>query len=50
MNMVRIKSDKTNEPLKAGEVVNQRAGHLKSFVLNRQESDSNPLLHIHANR
>lgn len=34
----------------AGEVVNRRSVHLRNFVLNRQESASNPLLHIHANR
>ena len=34
----------------AGEVVNQRSVLLKIFVLNGQESASNPLLHIHANR
>jgi hypothetical protein len=34
----------------AGEVVNRRSEHLKNFVLNGQESASNPLLHIHANR
>jgi hypothetical protein len=34
----------------AGEVVNRRSVHLKNFVVNGQESASNPLLHIHANR
>jgi len=34
----------------AGEVVNRRSVLLKNFVLNGQESASNPLLHIHANR
>ena len=34
----------------AGEVVNRRSVHLRNFVLNGQESASNPLLHIHANR
>lgn len=34
----------------AGEVVNQRSVFLRNFVLNGQESASNPLLHIHANR
>jgi hypothetical protein len=34
----------------AGEVVNRRSMLLKNFVLNGQESASNPLLHIHANR
>jgi len=34
----------------AGEVVNRRSVLLRNFVLNRQESASNPLLHIHANR
>ncbi|EON78630.1 hypothetical protein ADIS_0875 [Lunatimonas lonarensis] len=34
----------------AGEVVNQRSVLLRNFVLNRQVSASNPLLHIHANR
>jgi hypothetical protein len=34
----------------AGEVVNRRSVLLINFVLNRQESASNPLLHIHANR
>ena len=34
----------------AGEVVNRRSLLLKNFVLNGQESASNPLLHIHANR
>ena len=33
----------------AGEVVNRRSLLLKNFVLNGQESASNPLLHIHAN-
>jgi hypothetical protein len=33
----------------AGEVVNRRFVLLKNFVLNGQESASNPLLHIHAN-
>ncbi len=34
----------------AGEVVSRRSVLLKYFVLNGQESASNPLLHIHANR
>ena len=34
----------------AGEVVNRRSVLLRNFVLNGQESASNPLLHIHANR
>ena len=34
----------------AGEVVNRRYVLLRNLVLNRQESVSNPLLHIHANR
>ena len=34
----------------AGEVVNRRSVLLRHFVLNGQESASNPLLHIHANR
>ncbi len=34
----------------AGEVVNRRSVLLRNFVLNRQESASNPLLHIHAKR
>lgn len=34
----------------AGVVVNRRSVLLKNFVLNGQESASNPLLHIHANR
>lgn len=34
----------------AGDVVNRRSVLLKNFVLNGQESASNPLLHIHANR
>jgi len=34
----------------AGEVVNRRSVLLKNFVPNGQESASNPLLHIHANR
>ncbi|MDI6401432.1 hypothetical protein QLX67_05450, partial [Balneolaceae bacterium ANBcel3] len=34
----------------AGEVVNRRSELLRNFVLNGQESASNPLLHIHANR
>ena len=34
----------------AGEVVNRRSVHLRNLVLNGQESASNPLLHIHANR
>ena len=34
----------------AGEVVNRRFVLLRNFVLNGQESASNPLLHIHANR
>ena len=34
----------------AGEVVNRRSLLLTNFVLNRQESASNPLLHIHAKR
>ena len=34
----------------AGAVVNQRSVHLINFVLNGQESASNPLLHIHAKR
>lgn len=33
----------------AGEVVNRRFVHLRNFMLNGQESASNPLLHIHAN-
>ena len=34
----------------AGEAVNQRSVLLRNFVLNGQESASNPLLHIHAKR
>ena len=34
----------------AGEKVNRRSVLIRKFVLNGQESDSNPLLHIHANR
>jgi hypothetical protein len=34
----------------AGEVVNRRSVLLRNFVLNGQESASNPLLHIHTNR
>ena len=34
----------------AGEVVNRRSVLLRNYVLNRQISASNPLLHIHANR
>jgi len=34
----------------AGEVVNRRSVLLRNFVLNRQVSASNPLLHIHAKR
>ena len=34
----------------AGEVVNRRFVLLRNFVLNGQESASNPLLHIHAKR
>lgn len=34
----------------AGDVVNRRSELLKNFVLNGQESASNPLLHIHAKR
>jgi len=34
----------------AGEMVNQRSVLLRNFLLNEQESASNPLLHIHANR
>jgi len=34
----------------AGEVVNRKSVHLRNFVLNGQESASNPLLHIHAKR
>ncbi len=34
----------------AGIVVNRRSVFLRNFVLNGQESASNPLLHIHANR
>jgi len=34
----------------AGEVVNRRSVLLRNFVLNGQESASNPLLHIHAKR
>ena len=34
----------------AGDVVNRRSVLLKNFVLIGQESASNPLLHIHANR
>ena len=34
----------------AGKVVNPRSVLLRNFVLNGQESASNPLLHIHANR
>lgn len=34
----------------AGEVANRRSVLLKNFVLNKQESASNPLLHIHATR
>ena len=32
----------------AGKVINRRSVFLRNFVLNRQESASNPLLHIHA--
>jgi hypothetical protein len=34
----------------AGAVVNQRSVLPRNIVLNGQESDSNPLLHIHAKR
>ena len=34
----------------AGEVVNRMSVLLRNLVLNGQESASNPLLHIHANR
>lgn len=34
----------------AGAVVNRRSVLLRNFVLNGQESASNPLLHIHAKR
>jgi len=34
----------------AGEVVTRRSVLLRNIVLNRQESASNPLLHIHAKR
>ena len=34
----------------AGAVVNRRSVLLRNFVINGQESASNPLLHIHANR
>jgi len=34
----------------AGEVVNRRSALLRNFVLDGQESASNPLLHIHAKR
>ena len=34
----------------AGEVANKRSVLLRNIVLNGQESVSNPLLHIHANR
>src|SRR5690554_2903557 len=34
----------------AVELVNRRSVHLRNFVLNGQESASNPLLHIHADR
>ncbi|HLW07934.1 MAG TPA: hypothetical protein VKY45_10245 [Marinilabiliaceae bacterium] len=34
----------------AGEEVNRRSMLLRNFVLNGQESASNPLLHIHAKR
>ena len=34
----------------AGVVVNRRSVLLRNFVLNGQESASNPLLHIHAKR
>jgi hypothetical protein len=34
----------------AGEVVNRRSVLLKNYVVNGQESASNPLLHIHAKR
>jgi len=34
----------------AGKVVNRRSVLLRNFVLNGQESASNPLLHIHAKR
>lgn len=34
----------------AGEVVNRRSVLLRNFILNRQVSASNPLLHIHAKR
>ncbi|GMQ25741.1 hypothetical protein Aoki45_24230 [Algoriphagus sp. oki45] len=34
----------------AGVAVNQRSVLLRNLVLNGQESASNPLLHIHANR
>jgi hypothetical protein len=34
----------------AGAVVNQRSVLLRNIVLNGQESASNTLLHIHANR
>ncbi len=34
----------------AGEVVNRRSVPLRNLALNGQESASNPLQHIHANR
>lgn len=34
----------------AGKVLNRRSVLQRNFVLNGQESASNPLLHIHANR
>jgi hypothetical protein len=34
----------------AGELINRRPVLLRIIVLNRQESSSNPLLHIHAKR
>lgn len=34
----------------AGEIVNRSSVLLRNIVLNGQESVSNPLLHIHANR
>jgi hypothetical protein len=34
----------------AGEVVNRRSVRLINFMLNKQKSASNPLLHIHTNR
>lgn len=34
----------------AGDMVNQSSVHLKNFVLNGKGSNSNPLLHINAER